>query len=103
MEPRSPALQADSLLTEPPGLKGFGMVKKAEIDVFLELSCFFNDPVDNFVLVLTRRSLQEMWGEGMRKGKRIVRLMNTSPHQNQGRSMVLLALSTRSFLGNQRS
>ena len=27
-------------------VKGFGVVKKAEIDVFLELSCFFNDPVD---------------------------------------------------------
>ena len=27
-------------------VKGFGIVKKAEIDVFLELSCFFNDPTD---------------------------------------------------------
>ena len=27
-------------------LKGFGIVNKAEIDVFLELSCFFNDPAD---------------------------------------------------------
>ena len=26
--------------------KGFGIVNKADIDVFLELSCFFNDPVD---------------------------------------------------------
>ena len=26
--------------------KGFGIVKKAEIDVFLELSCFLDDPVD---------------------------------------------------------
>ena len=25
-------------------VKGFGIVNKAEIDVFLELSCFFNDP-----------------------------------------------------------
>ena len=25
---------------------GFGIVNKAEIDVFLELSCFFNDPMD---------------------------------------------------------
>ena len=24
--------------------KGFGIVNKAEIDVFLELSCFFDDP-----------------------------------------------------------
>ena len=27
-------------------VKGFGIVKKAEIDVFLELSSFFDDPAD---------------------------------------------------------
>ena len=27
-------------------VKGFGRVNKAEIEVFLELSCFFNDPED---------------------------------------------------------
>ena len=27
-------------------VKGFGIVNKAEIDVFLELSCFFDDPKD---------------------------------------------------------
>ena len=27
-------------------VKGFGIVSKAEIDAFLELSCFFNDQVD---------------------------------------------------------
>ena len=27
-------------------VKGFGIVNKAEIDVFLELSCFLDDPVD---------------------------------------------------------
>ena len=27
-------------------VKGFGTVNKAEIDVFLELSCFFHDPAD---------------------------------------------------------
>ena len=26
--------------------KGFGIVNKAEVDVFLEFSCFFNDSVD---------------------------------------------------------
>ena len=32
-------------------VKGFGIVNKAEIDVFLELSCFFHDPADvgNFI------------------------------------------------------
>ena len=27
-------------------VKGFGIVNKTEIDVFLELSCFFDDPAD---------------------------------------------------------
>ena len=27
-------------------VKGFGIVNKAEIDIFLELSCFLHDPVD---------------------------------------------------------
>ena len=27
-------------------VKGFGIVNKAEIDVFLELSCSFHDPAD---------------------------------------------------------
>ena len=27
-------------------VQGFGIVNKAEIDVFLELSCFFDDPAD---------------------------------------------------------
>ena len=27
-------------------VKGFGIVNKAEVDAFLELSCFFDDPTD---------------------------------------------------------
>ena len=27
-------------------VKDFGIVNKSEIDIFLELSCFFDDPVD---------------------------------------------------------
>ena len=32
-------------------IKGFGVVNKAEVDVFLELSCFFDDATDfrNFI------------------------------------------------------
>ena len=32
-------------------VKGFGIVNKAEIDVFLELSCFLDDPmgIDNLI------------------------------------------------------
>ena len=32
-------------------VKGFGIVNKAEIDVFLELSCFFDDPMDVGTLI----------------------------------------------------
>ena len=34
-------------------VKGFGTVNKAEVDVFLELSCFLDDPTDvaNLILV----------------------------------------------------
>ena len=27
-------------------VRGFGVVNKAEVDVFLEVSCFFDDPTD---------------------------------------------------------
>ena len=27
-------------------VKGLGIINKAEVDVFLELSCFFDDPMD---------------------------------------------------------
>ena len=33
-------------------VKGMGIVNEAEIDVFLELSCFFDDPVDVGNLIL---------------------------------------------------
>ena len=32
-------------------IKGFGIVNKAEIDIFLEFFCFFNDPVDDANLI----------------------------------------------------
>ena len=33
-------------------VKGFGIVNKAEVDVFLELSCFVDDPADVGTLIL---------------------------------------------------
>ena len=32
-------------------VKGFGVVNKAEVDVFPELSCFFDDPTDVGLLI----------------------------------------------------
>ena len=42
-------------------VKGFGIVNKAEIDVFLELSCFFNDPADvgNHISLLQKTFILE--------------------------------------------
>ena len=32
-------------------VKGFSIVNKAEVDIFLEVSCFFDDPVDTGNLI----------------------------------------------------
>ena len=46
-------------------MKGFGIVNKAEIDVFLELSCFFDDPVDIANLVSgSSASSNSTWTSG---------------------------------------
>ena len=44
-------------------VKGFGIVNKAEIDVFLELSCFFDDPVDigNLISGSSNNSYWFLW------------------------------------------
>ena len=39
-------------------VKGFGIVNKAEIDVFLELSCFFDDPADVGNLISAEYTMQ---------------------------------------------
>ena len=43
-------------------VKGFGIVNKAEIEVFLELSCFFNDPADvgNLSITLLETNLDSI-------------------------------------------
>ena len=41
-----PSLAEFSTVYCDPPVEGFGIVNKAEIDVFLELSCFFDDPAD---------------------------------------------------------
>ena len=46
-----PSLEEFSLVCCNPYGQGFGIVKKAEVDVFLELSCFFNDPTDAVSLI----------------------------------------------------
>ena len=41
-------------------VKGLGIVNKSEIDVFLELSCFFDDPADVGNLISVDIKQQEM-------------------------------------------
>ena len=41
-----PSLEEFSTVCCDPHSQGFGIVDKAEIDVFLELSCFFDDLID---------------------------------------------------------
>ena len=41
-------------------VKGFGIVNKAEIDVFLELSCFSDDPADTGNLISGTSAFAEM-------------------------------------------
>ena len=43
-------------------VKGFGIVNKAEIDVFLELSCFINDPADASNLISGSSTCQTAMG-----------------------------------------
>ena len=46
-----PSLSEFSTVCCNPLNQRFGIVNKAEIDVFLELSCFFDDPVDVGILI----------------------------------------------------
>ena len=39
-------------------VKGFGIVNKAEVDVFLELPCFFDDPTDVVDLISSSSVLE---------------------------------------------
>ena len=43
-------------------VKSFDIVNKAEIDVFLELSCYFNDPTDVDSLISGHSKTQEQKG-----------------------------------------
>ena len=47
-------------------VKGFGVVNEAKVDIFMELSCFFYDPVDVDKLIsgssaFSKSSLTRLW------------------------------------------
>ena len=58
-------------------VKSFGIVNKAEIDIFLELSCFFNDPMDVGNDGLPQAQGQGWWPRG------------ATPHRRKGAVAVL--------------
>ena len=45
-------------------VKGFGIVNKAEINAFLELSCFFSDPADVGNLISGSSAFNPAWTSG---------------------------------------
>ena len=45
-------------------VQSFGVVNKAEIDVFLELSCFFEDPKDIGNLILVNKIVAILVNKG---------------------------------------
>ena len=45
-------------------VQGFGVVNKAEVDVFLELSCFFDDPKDIGNLILVNKRVAILVNKG---------------------------------------
>ena len=51
-------------------VKGFELVNKAEVDVFLEVSCFFYDPLDVGNLIFGSSAFSKtslnMWNFGMK-------------------------------------
>ena len=52
-------------------VKGFGIVNKAEVDVFLELSCFFDNPVDVRNLI-SDSYLNPAWTSGSSQDRKSV-------------------------------
>ena len=59
-------------------VKGFGIINKAEVDVFLELTCCFNDPVDFANYVFTRLIISSWYTQVQRTVDQIYKLLNNS-------------------------
>ena len=57
-------------------VKGFGIVNKAEVDVFLELSHFFSDPTDVENLISGSHSFSK---SSLNISKFMVRVLNLKP------------------------
>ena len=73
-----PSLSGFSPVYCDPHSQGFDIVNKADIDVFLELSCCFNDPVDFANYVFTRLIISSWYTQVQRTVDQIYKLLNNS-------------------------
>ena len=63
-------------------VKGFGLVSKAKIDVFLELSCFFHDPVDIGNLISGSSALNRVIFDSVSDGRKNGRVTGSEMNEN---------------------
>ena len=63
-------------------VKGFGIVNKAEKDVFLELFCFFNDPVDVGNLISGSSALNRVIFDSVSDGRKNGRVTGSEMNEN---------------------
>ena len=61
-------------------VKGFGVVNKAEIDVFLELSCFFYDPTAIGNLISGNFRSPRLKDDEKRHAINLLEATSTDPH-----------------------
>ena len=69
-------------------VQGFGIVNKAEIDVFLELSCFFHDPADVGNLISSSSAFSKtslnIWNFMVHVSYHTIKLYIEDPTNNSG-------------------
>ena len=63
-------------------VKGFGIVNEAKVDIFLELSCFFNDPPDVGDLISRSSAFSNQLEHLEVHGSRTVASITLSPKQD---------------------
>ena len=70
-------------------VKGFGIVNKAEIDVSLELSCFFNDPADVGNLISAEYIMQNAGLDDSQAGIKIARRNISNLRYVDGNTLII--------------
>ena len=81
-------------------VKGFGIVNKAEMDVFLELSCFFDDPTDVGNLIRKGRGTRERMIQAEKTSAKAMRWAQAGSFRKEV-IVELQSLSKMAFLNNK--